>query len=304
MCYIKAMILDSIQKLINGVKLDFTELREVFEEIFSGCADEIQTTSFLTALQNLDFDENVIQASILSSKATIKPPHISLNPQDSIQNIILDNYNSQIFPVEIAMDLICASNGLSISRYAFADSFTNSQFEFLKKLGINFSKNIDYDSVEYEKLNFYYFYLSDENPYCKYAEKLRRKLPFCGVLDITSKMLNPLKSDNLFLGINDINKVDLWAKILLELGYSNSLIVSCENNLPFICPNGVSKVAEAWKNKIFSYTITPDLLGMEEFSNDEIMADLNVSLENFKDILNGKNDTVDELVDTMQKLMK
>ena len=47
-------------------------------------------------------------------------------------------------------------------------------------------------------------------------------------------------------------------------------MLSGDNNLPFISPNGETFIAEAWKNKIFTYVLSPELLGYSEASLDEI----------------------------------
>jgi anthranilate phosphoribosyltransferase len=51
------MIKATTNKLINNEEIVESELKEVFEEIYSGLANEIQATSFLTALSASNINE-------------------------------------------------------------------------------------------------------------------------------------------------------------------------------------------------------------------------------------------------------
>ena len=266
-CYIKPMIKEITNKLIKNEEINFIELREVFDEIFSGLADEIQTTSFITALSSSNLSDEALLASLASSEDIVKFP-INFDKESAIQNIFLTNQEN-IIDIQLAIDIICCANNLNISRYSISNQ-DNYIFKNAKALGINLNKEIDYNCIDFEKLNFNYFYLSNENPYFKYSQKIENKLSFENILNTTTRLLNPLSIKNLFLGVNDKNLVEKYANIALKLNKSNSIILAGDNNTPFISPNGETYIAEAWKNKIFTYILTPDLLGFKENSLDEL----------------------------------
>ena len=261
------MIIEITNKLINNEIVDFIELREVFDEIFSGLADEIQSSSFITALNTSDLYEDAVRAALDSSEDIINFP-IKLDRENSIQNIFSSNQEN-IIDILFASDIICAANNLNIERHSFLN-YDSYIFKNAKTLGINLEKKIDYSSIDFEKLNFNYFYLSNENPYYKYGQKILNKLPFDNILKTTTTLLNPLKINNLFLGVNNKKLIEKFANIALKLNKSNSIILSGNENLPFISPNGETYIAEAWKNKIFTYTINPELLGYSEKSLEEL----------------------------------
>ena len=97
-------------------------------------------------------------------------------------------------------------------------------------------------------------------------------------------MLNPFSSKNLFLGVSDRNFANTMANVALKLNKENSIIVSSDNDFDYIYPNGETYIAEAWKNKIFTYVITPELLGFDSAQISEIEVENNE--QNASDILN------------------
>jgi len=252
------MINEATNILLEGKDLSFIEAREAFDEILSGLANDIQTTSFLTALKLKSANADEISAGILSSRETIQTPYLNINYTNSIENISIDTQNNYI-DILLATDLICAANDLFVSRYSF-DGKTNKSFDILSLMGVNIKKEATIN-IDYESLNFAYLYLSNQSPYAKYSENIRKILPFESILNITTKMLNPLKSKNLFLGIKNKNQIQTFANVALQLGNENSIILSGDDNFPFVSIEKETIIAEAWKNKVFTYTLTPDLLG-------------------------------------------
>ena len=81
------MIKEAINKLINKEELSEIELKEAFDEVFSGLADSVQGASFLSLLKQ--FDENVILSALNSSQNAIKKPFSIFNTDDLIQNILI-----------------------------------------------------------------------------------------------------------------------------------------------------------------------------------------------------------------------
>ena len=277
------MIKEVLNKLLCAQNVSETEYREVFDEIFQGLSHDVEISSFLTALKDTNLEFDVLLEAINSSFSAIKTDFSVLNSGDLIENIYLCQSNNLI-NIALLQDLICTAAELPISRYCFDGVYSkDNAFQILNLLGFDFNKEIDYNSSEFEKLNFNYFYLSTQNPYFKYSENVRASLPFDNLFNKTIKFLNPLKAKNLFLGVSNREDVDKYATLALKLNKVNSVIVNGAQSLPFITPWGESYIAEAWKNKIFTYVLTPELLGFDSLSLDEIKCVDNK--ENARDIL-------------------
>ena len=75
-------------------------------------------------------------------------------------------------------------------------------------------------------------------------------------------LLNKGTSENTCVGVvDDTEKI---ARLCLSLGYKNSIIVNGQNKYPYATLEGENYISEAWKNKVFTYTLTPDLVDLKE----------------------------------------
>ncbi len=256
------MINSAINQLLNNKNLDETTIYEVFEEILSGVSDSIKTTSFVSILKAKEETLDEIFYSILASKNFIKKINLNANKENLIENINL-SYCETILDISFAVDIICAANDLGALKYSF-DS--DKSFRTLKF----FCNNQESMLENFERLSFAYFLLDKQEPYYKYSSQVSKRLPFETIFSLIDNFLNPYQVGNQMIGVNKIELVEKIASLCLKLKNFNSLVVSAKNNLPFVSVEGDSFVAEAWKDKIFTYTLNPELLGFKSFSIDEI----------------------------------
>ena len=275
-----------INKLMDDFEPSETELMEAFDEIFSGVADEINTTSFVTLLKEKEnlfkIKSQCLSCSIKSARALVsKLEAVSDNfPTFEVVNF---KDNSKYFDISFVMDIILASNNVLVSKYCYPYQ-KNQSFETLKSFKIK-AKNTDENFYEnFEKTNFIYLNILNNEPYFKYTSNILRKLPFDNILKTTEKFLNPVKVKNQFIGVETKADVEKFANICLNTGNQNTLIVKSNNELPFVSTDGESYIAEAWKNKIFTYALTPELLGFTRYPLKDLEVE-NVE-ENRKTILN------------------
>lgn len=259
------MINAAINNILNGFDNDIN-IEECFDEMFSGLSDSVLSGVFLTLLEVKQYDINDILLAINSAKAAIKKIKLTIDSSSLIENLCL-NDNSKYLDISFAMDIILSANSIGIAKYNPSSSFyKNSSFDTLRAFGLNAEKLVE---DNWEKTKFIYYYLSNETPYLKYTKDLYRTLPFKTILNTINYFLNPFGAKNCAIALSDKSMVEKYANICLSLGYENSIVFSGDN-FPYISIEGESKVSEAWKNKIFSYTVAPELLNIERKPLDSI----------------------------------
>ena len=281
------MIKNAINKLILGQNLSEIDVKEVFDEILTGLSEPVNSSSFVTALKIKGETEDEIASAILASKEAVKKINLQFPKENLIENISMLN-SSDYIDISFAMDLICAANSLGSVKYSFSFPFReNPSFKTARKI---FDVNeLNFNNDFFEKNCLSYLSIFNDEPYLKYTGEISRVLPFKNILNLTDIFLNPFDTKNLFFGVNDKNDVEKFARICLKLNYLNSIVLAGENNFPFVSIEGETFVAEAWKNKIFSYVLSPELLGIKQASIDEIKCENtehNASI--LLDIFNGK----------------
>lgn len=264
------MINETIKQLLKGEDLTFCNAKETFDEIFSGLSTQIQSSSFITALETKKPTLEEKAAGIISSRDSVKKIKLFIQNENTIENISLDENNDYLDFV-LMNDLICSACNLNSLRYCFKSHiYNNRSFNILSKMGVNFKESSFELAQEIEQINLGYFYLNKNEPFYKYTYDLKKNLEFYNILSLFERMLNPYESQNLFMGIKKFDLVEDYAALALKLNIKNAIIVSGYDNLPFVSIENETNVAEAWKNKIFSYKISPELLEFKRASLSEI----------------------------------
>ena len=263
------MIKDAINQLVNGVDVNLIDFREVFDEIFSGLSEVSQSASFLTVLKTKELNNELYFSAITSARDANKYNGFLRNNDDSIESVVF-NEEEKFFDISFGMDIICSASGLKVAKYSYDyPNFNNKAFEILKKCNVNIPDfSVDF-SCSFEKTGFIYANLSNDDPFFKYSRELINNLPFDNMLFKVSKMLNPFGVKNQYIGVKTRKEVEIWANIALKLNNLNTLVVSSDDS-PMIGLCAESFVAEAWKNKIFTYVLTPDLLGFKSCDKKDL----------------------------------
>ncbi len=285
-----AMIKEITKEILNNerVFLEQIETREIFDEIYQGLANEITTTAFIVALKTLSLENETLEALIEASvDAVNKPKHSFLN---NFQTINL-NPNERYFDTYFAVDIINSANNINSIKYS-VENFNNSYFKELKNY-ININPYSDKILEEIEEKKFSYFYLNENEKYIKYISEIRKNLNFENVFDLADYFLNPFSIKNQMIGVNSIENVQKFANLSLLLNYDNSLVVTSSTGLPFAALDGENTIAEAWKNKIFTYTLSSELLDLPKYSIEEIkINDIKDTFEITKNVFKNKKKDV------------
>ena len=283
------MIKEGIEKLLAGSSLEEVEIREIFDEINSGLANDVDVSSFVTAFSmSKDLNEDSLCSMITSSRDSIKKINFGINNEEIIENTFFD-FDDNFLNIPFCVDLVCASANLPTARYCFNDLFSyNNSFLIAKKFEIPYLYSSEDNSDFFEKNCFGYVLLSEQNPYLKYTRDISTKMKFDNVFKIIDKMLNPYCAKNQLIGLKKIDFVEKFARLCLLLKNTNSIVISGES-VPFVNLSGKTLVAEAWKNKIFTYNLSADLFGLKNSPLDVLKVEnLEHNVEIIQNLVNGK----------------
>ncbi len=268
------MINLATQELLDGKTINCTLIKEVFDEIFSGLADDVQISAFITALkvQNLTAEE--ITAAIEAVNDTFKNYGTFDFNKDAINSITFENKNNYL-DLALASDLVCCSCGLYVFKHSFSAPFeTENSFNVLKQMGLKLqNQRPQKDFIE--NSGIFYDYLTDETKFLKYTKNLFRKIKFDNILYLTYKMLNPYKAKNAVIRVKNEEAANNLAQVCLYLNYANTIVFSGHNENPFISIENQTYIAEAWKNKIFTYVLSPELLDIQPNEDKNLLVENN-----------------------------
>ena len=280
------MIKEALEKLLNGYNLTPTDIKEVFDEIVSGLADEILVSSFLTALKLKGESTDEISAAILSCRESFRTLNSNFLKDEMFENVVFGNRDG-LLDISFAVDIVLSASDLKVFKYSLASDYNfNQSFQTFNLIN---NGNFDYSESVFERTGFIYFLFPSCENYVKYTKNISRALCFSNLLNITDKMLSPLGAKNQVIGLVEKDLVEKYADICLKLNNHNTLALSGVNGFPFASIEGETFVAEAWKNKIFTYIITPELVGLKAASFDEIKCENSAhGLEIIKNVFENK----------------
>ena len=259
------MINSAICDILNNKDSDFN-IQECFDEIFSGLCDPILSGIFLSLLKTKEELFEDILAGINSARSAIKKISLGVDGGNLIENICL-NQMPEYLDITFATDIITSACEIgTVKAIPFNYLYKNSSFDTLKAFSVNLE---DLNCENFEKTNFIYGYISSDSPYLKYTQELYRALPFDTILNRINNFLNPYSAKNCTVAVLDKSAIEKYAQLCLNLGYTNSIVFSA-GEFPYVSVESETKIAEAWKNKIFTYTVAPELLGVNQSSIDSL----------------------------------
>lgn len=126
-------------------------------------------------------------------------------------------------------------------------------------------------------------FLQDDKDFC-YLLPLIDKICQLSGLEIVKSDKIEFLSNNLFVGTKNVDDVEKIALKAIENKIENAIVVSGDS-FPFVTPFGQTFVAEAWKNKVFKYSLDAKSFGIKEAKGSDIILkdDVNFDLK-IKDI--------------------
>ncbi len=276
------MINSAILNFLNNEDQDI-DMQECFDEIFSGVCNPYISAVFLSLLKTRENSIEDIVAGINSARNAIKKYNLDIDYDFSIENMCL-NEASEYLDISFATDIVCASCDVGAVKVLMPDG-KNKSLSTLKSFNSEFC---DFKADDFEKNKFMYAQISTDNPYLKYTQELSKALPYETILNIINKFLNPYNIKNCTLALCGRENVEKYAQICLNLGYTNSIVFSA-GDFPYVSIEGETSISEAWKNKVFSYNVAPQLLGIEPNSLDSIKVEnINHGAEIIKAVFGNK----------------
>src|SRR6185436_3474607 len=100
------------------------------------------------------------------------------------------------------------------------------------------------------------------HPAMREVMPVRRALGVRTVFNLLGPLTNPAGAQAQVLGVDGRDKVELLARVLLELGVRHALVVHGSDGLDEITTTGPTSVAEVRDGELRSYEVEPEELGL------------------------------------------
>lgn len=250
--------MDKIIAQINkGENLSFEEMVTFFDAMVNGKLTEAQIGAALVALRFKGENETDLAAAatVLNNYKII----FQTDRKNTIDTCGTGGDGKSTVNVSTIVSLTLASMGYYVVKHGnIAQSGRVGSADILEIAGIP-TKLMDKEAQEFfEKNNMVFLFAQYYHPILKSVGKIRRELKIPTIFNYLGPMVNPADPDFQLLGINDVNKLDTYAKALVKLNKNNILVVSSKDGYDEISSSDITFARKVVNGKIEELTIEPN----------------------------------------------
>jgi anthranilate phosphoribosyltransferase len=258
-----------LQKVVKGENLSLDEMEQAMEMIMEGKVTHSQLSGFLVALhmKGETVEEITASAKVMKEKAT----PIYIENGELMDTCGTGGDAKGTFNISTAVAFILAAAGVVVAKHGNRSvSSKSGSADVLESLGVNIS--LPPSSVErcLKEINIAFLFAQDFHKATKHAAVPRKELGIRTIFNVLGPLTNPANIKYQLMGIYDPKLVYPIAEVLNNLGVKRAMVVHGSEGIDEFSLSGKNKVAFLNKGKIEKLEISPEDLGLEKYSIQEI----------------------------------
>ncbi len=281
-----------IKKVFEKKDLSYDEAYNAMESIVRNVATDSQIAAFLVALALKGETPEEISAFV----NVLKKYAIRVNP--NINDILIDTCGTgadkiKTINVSTIAAIVASAAGCYVAKHGNrAVTSKVGSADLLEALGVK----IEMDSKGVEKMieetKFGFIFAPKYHIALKNVAKIRREIGVRTVFNILGPLSNPANVRAQLLGVFTSKIMDKIAEVLKLLGVNHAMVVHGLEGIDEISISNKTLIYEVKNDKIDSYYIEPEDLGLEKGKISEILGgDLNYNKEIAIKILKNEDNT-------------
>ena len=275
-----------LNSVVDGKNLTEAEAREAMNYIMSDEATDSQIAAFMTALRmkGETIEEITGFAKVMREKA--KP--VPMSPA-AVDIVGTGGDLSNSFNISTTSAFVAAGAGLRIAKHGNRSvSSKSGAADVLEALGVKISIAPEQAAECMEQCGITFLFAQCYHGSMRFAAGPRRETGLRTVFNILGPLANPAHAESMLLGVYDAALLGPLAKVLLNLGVKNAMLVHGNDGLDEISISGRTDVCELRSGRQIRYELNPRdygfaLAGKEEIVGGTATDNATITL----DILNG-----------------
>nr|WP_315023329.1 anthranilate phosphoribosyltransferase [uncultured Aminipila sp.] len=263
------MIKEAIVKLVNSEDLEYAMAENVMDEIMSGQASDIQKSAYLAAMSMKGETIEEITASAEGMrKHCIKLPH----EMDVLEIVGTGGDGSNSFNISTTSAMVISAAGVPVAKHGNrAASSKCGAADVLEALGVNITITPEKSAEILKKIGICFLFAQKYHTAMKHVASVRKELGIRTVFNILGPLANPAGAKMQLMGVYDKSLVEPMAKVLLNLGVNNGMVVYGNDGLDEISMSDVTSVCEIRDGQISKYEISPENFGLQRCKKQELI---------------------------------
>ena len=265
------MIKEAIVKIVNKEDLTYDEAYSVMNEIMSGETTATQNAAFLAALSTKSAKAETTD-EIAGCAAAMRDHATKVETGMDIFEIVgTGGDKAGSFNISTTSALVAAAGGMKVAKHGNrAASSMCGTADCLEALGVNISQSPARCIELLNEVGMCFFFAQKYHSSMKYVGPIRKELGFRTVFNILGPLTNPGSPKMQLLGVYDEYLVEPLAQVLVSLGVKRGMVVYGLDKLDEISMSAPTKICEIKDGWFKSFTITPEELGFERCSKDDL----------------------------------
>ncbi|MCL2773350.1 MAG: anthranilate phosphoribosyltransferase [Oscillospiraceae bacterium] len=281
------MIKEAILKLAKKEDLSYETAETVMHEVMTGEATQVQMSAYLTALslKGETIDE------ITASAAGMRKHCVRLlHDVDALEIVGTGGDGSNSFNISTTAAIITAAAGVHVAKHGNRSASSKcGAADVLEALGVNINISPEKSAELLKEIGICFLYAQNYHIAMKYVGPVRRELGIRTVFNILGPLTNPAGAKMELMGVYDKDLVEPLAKVLLNLGVQNAMVVYGQDGLDEISMSSSTKVCEVKNGWLRPYEITPEEFGFTRCEKSDLLGGLpSENAEILKSVLNGE----------------
>ena len=281
---------DIIRKLSRFENLTKQELQEALTDIVQGRSSEGQIGAFIMGMAMKGATEEEITAAAEKFRQWATPVPYS-NPHELVDTCGTGGDRVDTFNVSTMTAFVVAAAGAKVAKHGNrAVSSKCGSADFLEALGAKIELGPQQVLKLLEEVGIGFLYAPLFHPAMKNVAKVRRELGIKSLFNLVGPLSNPAGAKRQLVGVYDPSLVEPLARVLLTLGLVKGYVVHGMEGLDEVSVVGETLVGEISPQGVRTYTVTPEDLGLERHSLEELAGgDCRTNVQIFERILAGEH---------------
>lgn len=262
------MIKEGINELVSGRQLSQEQAEQIFDEIMSGEADDIQKSAFLTALaiSGETIEETTALANIMR-KYCEKPNHEC----EVLEIVGTGGDKSDSFNISTTSSFVLSATGINVAKHGNrAASSKCGAADVLEALGAKLDISPEKSSKILDELGICFLFAQKYHSAMKHVGGIRKELGFKTIFNLAGPLSNPAFPEYQLLGVYREDLLEPMAKVLNNLGVKRGMVVYGRDCLDEISLSSDTAICEFKGDRMRKYVIRPEQYGFRRCKKSEL----------------------------------
>lgn len=266
------MILEALQRVVEGRDLNPEEAFATMEEMMSGKASDPQIAAFLTALRCKG--ETASEITSFARAMREKVCRVRVRSQVEAFGIgtdatrLVDTCGTggdagQTFNISTAAAFVTAGTGTRVAKHGNRSvSSRCGSADVMEALGVNLALTPEQIGNCIDDVGIGFLYAPLLHPAMRYVMTARREIRIRTVFNILGPLTNPAGASAQVVGVYEERLTELLAGALNELGSKRAFVVFGLEGLDELSLTGESRVSEVKDGRVDTYMVSPEEFGL------------------------------------------